>query len=105
VTIQGAGYFATVLMPAGDYGDVFYNALLNLTAKIMSSRPGRLGLYPGCHLYFARQVTFLSCADTRRRPHRTYSGLISRISGSKRRRTRPTARAFTSRDREIYPDA
>jgi DNA-binding transcriptional ArsR family regulator len=30
----------------------------------MSSRPGRLGLYPGCHLYFARRVTFLSCADS-----------------------------------------
>jgi hypothetical protein len=26
VTIQGAGYFATLLMPAGDYGDVFYVA-------------------------------------------------------------------------------
>ena len=26
VTIQGAGYFATLLVPAGDYGDVFYVA-------------------------------------------------------------------------------
>jgi hypothetical protein len=36
--------------------------LLKLTAKILLC-PGWLRRHPGCHLYFARRVTFLYCAD------------------------------------------
>jgi len=39
------------------------NARLNLTAGIQSRSPSSCPSPTGCHLYFARRVTFLSCAD------------------------------------------
>src|SRR6202035_3354430 len=41
------------------------NARLNLTAGIQSRSPSSCPSPTGCHLYFARRVTFLSCADIR----------------------------------------
>jgi hypothetical protein len=38
-------------------------ARLNLTAGIQSRSPSSCPSPRGCHLYFARRVTFLSCAD------------------------------------------
>ena len=38
-------------------------ARLNLTAGIQSRSPSSRPSPTGCHLYFARRVTFLSCAD------------------------------------------
>src|ERR1700724_1727895 len=40
------------------------NARLNLTAGIQSRSPSSCPSPTGCHLYFARRVTFLSCADS-----------------------------------------
>jgi hypothetical protein len=31
---------------------------------VMPRRAGRVSVLTGCHLYFARRVTFLPCADT-----------------------------------------
>jgi len=45
-------------------------ARLNLTAGILSRSPS-CPSPTGCHLYFARRVTFLSCADRSRRSART----------------------------------
>ena len=46
-------------------------ARLNLTAGILSRSPS-CPSPTGCHLYFARRVTFLSCADNRVGDHRRW---------------------------------
>ena len=45
VTIQGAGYFATLLMPAGDYGDVFYVAKATPAPYIFGVNFANLRIY------------------------------------------------------------
>jgi hypothetical protein len=45
VTIQGAGYFATVLVPAGDYGDVFYVAKAKPAPFLFGANFANLRIY------------------------------------------------------------
>jgi hypothetical protein len=49
-------------------------ARLNLTAGIQSRSPSSCPSPRGCHLYIARRVTFLSCADNERRRRETADG-------------------------------
>src|ERR1700736_4167319 len=60
------------------------NARLNLTAGIQSRSPSSCPSPTGCHLYFARRVTFLSCADGvgAENPHATFCGNRGRATAS-----------------------
>jgi hypothetical protein len=61
------------------------NARLNLTARLQSRSPSSCPSPRGCHLYFARRVTFLSCADMRRFSTFSVSSVVAGLLESRRR--------------------